>query len=178
MSFAVDLAERAGKVTLQYFNQPELQVDRKSDLSPVTAADKGAEELIRREIEKAFPTDSILGEEFGEKTGSSGYRWVLDPIDGTVSFISGVPLYSVLIALEHESDVLLGVIHMPALAETVCAARGLGCLWNGKPAHTSSVDDLSMARLVGPGTKLIYRQGKGAAFERLRDSCWVDRGVV
>ena len=126
LDFAVAIAREAGEITLQYFRQEGLAVDRKSDDSPVTIADRRAEEHLRGRIREGYPDDAILGEEFGEVAGSSGYRWILDPIDGTKSFIHGVPLYGTLVAVEHGGEGALGVIMIPALDECVYAAKGLG----------------------------------------------------
>lgn len=150
---ALSFAEEAGKLTLQHFRRPGLQVVRKGDGSPVTAADRAAESLLRERIQERFPTDAILGEEFGETAGDSGYRWVLDPIDGTKSFIHGVPLYTTLVAVmdhrnsEGEGTPLIGVIHSPATRETVSAAVLQGCwLKEGdaapRPASVSPVRSL------------------------------------
>src|SRR3954452_19512650 len=124
--FAREAALEAGRLTLRYFQSATLKVDTKSDASPVTIADREAEQLLRREIAKAFPNDALLGEEFGEQDGTSGYRWILDPIDGTKSFIHGVPLYSVLIGVEFRGESKIGVIHLPALAETAYACSQQG----------------------------------------------------
>jgi len=123
---AVAWARRAGDLTLTFFQRDDLDVELKADASPVTAADRGAEELLRAAIAERFPQDGILGEELGEKPGTSGYRWILDPIDGTKSFISGVPLYGTLIGVEHAGRSVVGVIHIPALGETAYAAVGQG----------------------------------------------------
>src|SRR3954454_14932833 len=113
-AFAVELALGAGEITLGYFKQP-ITVERKSDGSFVTNADREAEEYLRRTIESKFPADSILGEEGGLKTGRSGRCWVLDPIDGTFSFVHGVPFYGVLVALLVGDEPLVGVVNVPAL---------------------------------------------------------------
>lgn len=150
LEFAVEIARQAGDQTLKLFRSDQLDLDRKSDGSPVTAADRAAEELLRQRIGDQFPADAILGEEFGEKSGTSGYRWVLDPIDGTKSFVSGVPLYTTLVAVLHEEQPLIGVINAPAAGEMVYAARGSGC-WHiiddkaPKQCQVSQVDDLSEA---------------------------------
>ena len=127
---AVAIAREAGQFTLQFFRQSGVQIDRKADGSPVTVADRGAEELLRRRISEIFPADAILGEEFGEQPGTSGFRWVLDPIDGTKSFIHGVPLYTTLVAVIRDepegAKPLLGVIHAPATGEMAYAASGAG----------------------------------------------------
>jgi len=125
--FAVKIAQEAGDVTLRYFRRHDLQVERKADMSPVTIADRAAEERLRQRIAEKFPQDAILGEEFGVQTGTSGYQWVLDPIDGTKSFIHGVPLYTTLVAVLKDDRSCLGVIHAPATSETVYAQTGGGC---------------------------------------------------
>ncbi len=175
MDFAVGAAQDAGRLTLGYF-KAGIASERKPDDSPVTVADRAAEELLRGRIEQQYPDHGILGEEFGEKPGSGAARWILDPIDGTVSFVSGVPLYSVLVALEWTGEVVLGVIHLPALGETVYAARGLGCWWNGRAARVSDIADLSEARIACTSVKTMEKAGRTAAYERLRTRCRLDRG--
>lgn len=177
MEFASELARAAGALTLRYF-QTELQVERKADLSPVTAADRASEQLIRDRIAAAFPEDGILGEELGEQPGRSKRRWVVDPIDGTKSFVQGVPLYGVLIGLEGPEGAELGVVHLPALGELVCAARGEGCFWNGRPARVSAVAELSEACLSYTGAVNFEQAGPGAAaaWERLKRTTRIQRG--
>lgn len=170
LAFAVEAAQLAGQLTLGYFNTGTPH-ECKADRSPVTAADRAAEQLLRERIGRAFPDDAILGEEFGEQPGRSPARWILDPIDGTFSFIHGVPLYSVLIGYEFAGRMLVGVIHLPALHETVYAARGLGCWWNGRRARVSQASELSQATLLTGGGKLFDTHGRTAAFERLRRAC-------
>jgi histidinol-phosphatase len=154
LDFAVEIAREAGEVTLKYFRRDDLQVDRKADTSPVTIADRSAEEFLRERIGRRYPDDGIIGEEFGTLEGKSGYQWILDPIDGTKSFIHGVPLYTTLIAVLHNGEPLLGVVHAPAVAETVYAAKGGGCWYmsgaDAKPraARVSAVSKLSESLLV------------------------------
>lgn len=154
MNFAVEIAREAGEVTRRYFRRGDLVVDRKSDHSPVTIADKSAEELLRKRIGGRFSSDGIIGEEFGETAGSSGYKWVLDPIDGTKSFIHGVPLYTTLVAVLREDEPLVGVIHAPALHETVWAAKNCGCWYQptadaeASVARVSTIEQLSEGLLV------------------------------
>ena len=124
LDIARSIALQAGEVTLQHFQTRQISVERKSDDSPVTIADREAEQLLRREIQAHFPEDAILGEEFEDVEGHSGYRWILDPIDGTKSFICGIPLYSTLIGIECDGTAVVGVIHMPALREMVYAGSG------------------------------------------------------
>jgi histidinol-phosphatase len=127
LDHAVGLARRAGDLTLSWFRQRGLRVDTKADRTPVTDADRAAERLVRDELSSRYPDDGIIGEEEGTVAGRSGRRWVVDPIDGTYGFIHGVPLYATLLALLDDDGPVVGVIHLPALGETVWAGRGLGC---------------------------------------------------
>jgi histidinol phosphatase-like enzyme (inositol monophosphatase family) len=145
---AVELTRRAGELTLGYFRSAALAVDWKEDGTPVTQADRRAERLIRAELESRHPGDGILGEEESEKPSRTGRRWIIDPIDGTKAFTHGVALYSNLLALEDERGIALGVINMPALGETVYAARGLGCYHNGARARVSTRDELAGSYLT------------------------------
>lgn len=147
LDFAVELAWRAGRVTLAYF-QTGPSTETKADGSIVTAADREAEALCRKLLEDRYPEDGIVGEELGTSRPQAARRWILDPIDGTISFARGVPLYGVLIALEEGEDAVAGVLHFPGLGETVWAARGQGCWWNGRPARVSPVGQLSQATLL------------------------------
>ena len=128
---AKKIAVDAGNVTLKYFQSSEYSVEKKSDRTPVTIADRDCETHLRKWILDAFPNDGIVGEEFGEQAGTSGYRWILDPIDGTKSFISGVPLYGTMVGLEFDSDSVVGVVYIPGLDEGVFACKGHGC-WHFK----------------------------------------------
>lgn len=175
LEFAVNAAEAAGVLTLGHFRAGTVP-EMKADNTPVTIADRAAEEYLRKRIAAAFPGHGIVGEEFGEERGAGPGRWILDPIDGTMSFISGVPLYSVLVGFEWAGAAVAGVIHFPALRETLWGACGLGAWWNGRRARASDVADLGQARLIATCTKLIYAHGRGPAYERLRAACYTDRG--
>jgi histidinol phosphatase-like enzyme (inositol monophosphatase family) len=137
LDLAVTLLRAAGERTLRWFRSSDLEVERKGDGTPVTAADRDAERFIRERLADAFPDDGVLGEEEAPTAGTSGRRWILDPIDGTKAFTCGVPLYSNLLALEDEHGIAVGVINLPALGETVWAGRGLGCFSNDGPARVS-----------------------------------------
>ena len=158
LDFATDAAWQAGRITLQYF-QTGVEVEEKADESPVTAADKGAETKLRELIEARFPDDGIVGEEHGDKKGTTGRRWILDPIDGTKSFVHGVPLYGVLIGVEVEDKPAVGVVHFPALNEMICAASGLGCTWNGRPTRVSDISDIQDATVIL--TDFVNGHGRG-----------------
>jgi histidinol phosphatase-like enzyme (inositol monophosphatase family) len=147
LDFAVQLAREAGALFLTHF-KGSFSVERKADQSLVSAVDRELERLLRRRISEIFPDDSITGEEENERRGSSGRRWIIDPIDGTYSFVHGVPFYGVLIALEFQDEALLGVVNLPALDEIVYAARGWGCFWNCEPTRVSTVSSLNQALLL------------------------------
>jgi histidinol-phosphatase len=154
LQLAIAIAQEAGDVTLRHFRRHDLQVERKADKTPVTIADRAAEELLRKRIAERFPDDAIIGEEFGATHGSSGYQWALDPIDGTKSFVHGVPLYTTLVAVLRDQQPLLGVIHAPAAAETVYASAGGGCWYvsekgaQPRPARASTVPRLAEGLLL------------------------------
>jgi histidinol-phosphatase len=157
---ALAMAREVGERTLWHFRggSGTLSPEAKQDGSPVTIADREAEQELRRAIESRFPADGVLGEEFGETPGSSGYRWILDPIDGTKSFVRGVPLWGMLIAIEHRGRSSAGLISMPALDEMVYAREGGGA-WHAAhgatgPARVSSVGTLGDALLCT--TSLSY----------------------
>lgn len=148
---AVDLLRRAGELTLKWFRSATLEIERKGDGTPVTAADKAAERFLREEIIRRYPEDGIIGEEEASREGNSGRTWIVDPIDGTKAFTHGVPLYCNLLAVNDEEGPAIGVINLPALGETVYAGRGLGCFDNGRPAEVSSRNRLAGAYLSSCG---------------------------
>jgi histidinol phosphatase-like enzyme (inositol monophosphatase family) len=180
LEFAVSAAREAGRLTLKFFQQSGLRVDRKEDRSPVTEADRSAEQLLRKRIGERFPEDGIVGEEFGEAPGRSGQRWILDPIDGTKSFICGVPVYGTLVALEHEGRGALGVIYAPGLDECVYAALGQGA-WFTKGETPPRRAQVSQRRSLAEGTFLTSQvdlfdgRGAGEAFRRLQAKAYITR---
>jgi histidinol phosphatase-like enzyme (inositol monophosphatase family) len=160
-------------VTLESFGS-RLRPEFKDDGSPVTAVDRASEEELRRTIRRSFPRHTILGEEGGESEGDPRVRWILDPIDGTKSFIHGVPLYSVLVAVEVDGRPSVGVVHLPALGETVEAAVGLGCRWNGKTAHVSPTERLSEATVLTTSVRAL--EAEGVPFRRIASATRTQRG--
>ncbi len=166
LDFAIDTAVQAGRITLGYF-QRGTGVEEKEDLSPVTVADREAEEYVRSRINDAYPRFGILGEEFGEEDAGASRRWIVDPIDGTKSFIRGVPLYGVLLALEVEGNIEVGVAHFPALGETVWAARGEGCYLNGQRCWTRSTSDLAQAFVSFTDAASFERYGRSQAWRNI-----------
>jgi histidinol-phosphatase len=151
LGVATSLVRQAGELTLQWFRSSELAIERKGDGSPVTEADKAAEAFLRRELEKLFPDDAIVGEEHDDTPGSSGRTWVIDPIDGTKAFTRGVPLFTNLLALNDEHGPAIGIVNAPAANELVAAGRGLGCTWNGSPCAVSTKDTLQGAVVTTSG---------------------------
>jgi len=176
LDVAMAAAYEAGRRTLASFRTP-LPVEWKSDGSPVTAADRESEGVLRAVISRAFPEHDILGEEGGLTRGTEPYRWIVDPIDGTIAFSHGVPLYGVLVGVEARTEPVAGVIYLPALDEMIAAARGLGCTWNGRPARVSTTRDLGSAMLLCSSARECRRQGPGyglLAESVLRERTWGD----
>jgi histidinol phosphatase-like enzyme (inositol monophosphatase family) len=167
LDFAVRLARDAGTITQQYF-KGSFTPERKTDNSLVTTADREAEKYLRDRLGQTFPNDAILGEEEGNKTGRSNRRWIVDPLDGTFSFVHGVPLYGVLVGLEIEGEPVLGVVSLPALDEMIYAARGTGCFWNGDQAHVSVTANLEEALLLATDFGSCHQQGFGKAADALQ----------
>ncbi|MBI1387593.1 MAG: histidinol-phosphatase [bacterium] len=155
--FALELAGAAGKNTLKYFRQ-EFEIEKKADSSPVTIADRSTEELLRTEIEKRFPDDGIVGEEFGVKEGRSGRRWILDPIDGTKSFVRGFPCYGNMIAVVDGDEPAIGVVNFPAMSEMVSAMVGEGCYYNGEHCQVSDVSSAAAATVLSSDFRDIARR--------------------
>ena len=174
IQFAVELARGAGDITLKYFRRTP-ETTTKTDGSYVTIADREAEAYIRRQIRERFPDDGILGEEEGESQGRSGRRWIIDPIDGTFSFVHGVPFYGVLIGVETDGEMSAGVINIPALGELVSAAKGLGCYLNGEPTQVSQTRRLEDALLLCTDFTACERYGFGEAAKRLQSRARTSR---
>jgi histidinol phosphatase-like enzyme (inositol monophosphatase family) len=167
-------ADEAGRFALGHF-KTGLAVEAKADGSPVTIADRGAEERLRATLGAAFPADGILGEELGETSGASGRRWIIDPIDGTQSFIRGVPLWGVLVALEDRGECVVGVVALPALGETLWAVRGGGAFVNGAPARVSTTP-LADATICTSDASPRHFGDKHAGFGRLLERTARHRG--
>ncbi len=173
---AVEAVRTAGALTLEYFQDATLAVELKADRTPVTAADRGAEQRIRALLEQAFPRDGILGEEQGEQVGTSGRRWIVDPIDGTQSFVRGVPLYGVLIGLEVEGECVVGAMGLPALSTTLWAARGEGAWRDGMRIRVASTRALGEATLLSSDIHPDHLGTHHAGFQRLLAACARYRG--
>lgn len=181
LDVAIRAARSAGQVALDYFQQLNFQVHTKQDGTPVTVADREAETELRRQIEQAFGDDEIVGEEFPSRAGHSGFRWIVDPIDGTKSFIHGVPLFGTLVGVEYAGRCAIGVIHLPALNECVYAARDEGA-WHvrgdeaPRPARVSAVKTLSEGLFCCGSVSTFVAEGRAEAFEQLRAASKLARG--
>ena len=138
---------RAGRLALDYFERG-VAVESKADQTPVTVADRGAEQLLREAIEREFPDDGFLGEELGDRPTRTGYKWIIDPIDATKNFIRGIPLFATLVGLEQQGQMVAGFAYVPALGYLYHAVRGGGAFKNDRPIHASSIDQLEEAQLV------------------------------
>ncbi|MFP4416359.1 MAG: inositol monophosphatase family protein [Fibrobacterota bacterium] len=150
LGLLLQAALRAGDIHLSGRPSPE-SIHHKQDRSPVTEVDRRCEALIRDILLTRYPRDGFMGEESGAVQGSSGRRWIVDPVDGTRPFIRGIPTHSVLIALEDEQELVCAAIHLPALKETYWAEKGIGAFCNGKPIHVSTTGSLNRAMGSGLG---------------------------
>lgn len=176
LQLAVDAGKAAGRRTLEYFGRGNYEVELKQDSSPVTVADREAETYLRERIAQTFPEDAIVGEEFDDRDGTSGYRWILDPIDGTKSFVHGVPLYGTMVGVEHEGRAVVGVVSIAALDETVYAATGQGA-WHIRgdqeavAARVSDCARLDEAVLLTTDVEAIEKYKSRAAYDALAAQC-------
>src|SRR5216684_2509808 len=165
LALAIDLADAAGEAIRPYFRQP-LAVEDKPDLSPVTAADRAAEAAMRHLIAERFPAHGIFGEEFGREREEAEFTWVLDPIDGTKSFISGVPLFGTLIALAYRGRPILGIIDQPILRERWIGASGRPTILNDTPIRCRPCAALAAATVFSTSPDM-FKGGDAAAFARV-----------
>jgi histidinol-phosphatase len=172
---ALRMASEAGKIILSYF-QTSIQVETKTDNSPVTIADRKSEEALRKLMERHTPGYGIIGEEFGAQAGKADREWVIDPIDGTKAFIHGVPLFGTLLALLEGGKPVLGVISLPALGHVMHASLGGGCHLDGKPCRVSAVARIEDSLLLDGSVSTMERLGHGPAWTALRTRAKLHRG--
>lgn len=166
-AFMLELARASGDFIVPLYGEAGLAVDRKADQTPVTAADRGAEELMRGLIARKFPGHGIIGEEFGEDRSDAEFVWVLDPVDGTKSFISGVPLWGTLIALLHQGNPVLGCIHQPVLGQ-LAIGDGKSTQLNGKPVRCRPTKQLEEATVLATSLRRRALPGIEELFDRAR----------
>lgn len=181
LQLAISLGDDARAIALKHFDPAGIAFDDKSDGSPVTIADRTIEETLRVSIEREFPDDGIIGEEFGVRDSRSGYTWVIDPIDGTRAYARGIPIFSTLIAVLQNDRAVVGYASMPVWNESVYAVRAGGCTWNpaggmARQARVSTQTDLSKALVETIQPHGYLEVGAYPAFERLARAAWRTRG--
>ncbi len=172
---AIEAAHKAGNLALGYY-ETTFDIEHKADSSPVTIADKRAEELIRSMVASAFPHDGFLGEEFGDQPGSSGFRWIIDPIDGTKSFIRHIPIWATLLGLEYNGEQIAGVAFAPVFGMTYRAVRGGGAFMNERRIRVSDVSTLADSLLCYSSIGWFTRSGREKAFIELANRTSRQRG--
>lgn len=175
MEAALEVARLTSLVALRYYKQ-DLIVEAKGDGSPVTLADRAAEQLAREWIHARFPADGVLGEEFGETPGASNRRWLLDPIDGTKSFVRGVPLWGTCVAVCEGNDVLAGAAAYPAVEEFIAAAPGEGCWHNGTRCRVSITDAIENATVLVTDDRNFPSAAQRTGWDRLSQRAAISRG--
>lgn len=171
---AAELARLTGMVALQHYRS-NLAVETKADGSPVTAADRAAETAARAWVSSRFPNDGILGEEMGEERPGAPRRWIIDPIDGTKSFVRGTPLWGSLVALCEGTRVLAGAAYFPAVNELIAAAPGAGCWWNGSRCRVSNVDAIDKATVLTTDERFRDRPERRSGWLALSTAAAVSR---
>ncbi len=155
---AIEAAQQGGQHALSYFDT-ELTVESKADASPVTIADRETEALLRQRLLGVFPHDGFLGEESGDTPGSTGFRWIIDPIDGTRSFVRGIPIWATLIGLQYQGQQIAGVACIPALKQTFRALRGDGAFRDDRAIHVSGIDSFAKAQLFYSSLSWFIKAG-------------------
>jgi histidinol-phosphatase len=178
LELALELADLADAVALPRFRAKDLAVETKSDDSPVTEADRGAEAVMRRALSAARSDHAVLGEEEGlVGPFDATHRWVLDPIDGTANYVRGIPIWATLIALMEGEDVVTGVVSAPALGRRWWAARGEGAYADGTAIRVSGITALADSHLAHGGVGTFYEYGHGDALVDLTRRVWRSRGI-
>lgn len=174
LEVAIEAARAAGEVALKYYRQG-FEVAIKSDQSPVTQADREAEQVIIRTIRSAFPDHGFLGEEFGAQ-GNREVRWIIDPIDGTRNFVRHIPIWAVLLGLEERGEITAGVILNPVTGDLYAARRGQGAFANGERIRVSDLSTPERALMVHASLNLICKAGVWDGFVRLVEATERQRG--
>jgi histidinol-phosphatase len=174
LTFALSATYEAGQSTLGLFNRA-IKPDLKEDQTPVTEADRGAEEIIRHLIEKQYPGETVFGEEQG-LTGHSDQRWVIDPIDGTKSFVAGVPLYATLLSYEEAGEVQVACCFIPTLGEMYYASKGGGAFLNGRAIRARQNADLTDALLLNGSFKSLEKYSRLGGWMKLASQARMTRG--
>lgn len=175
LQLALRLADLADAISLDRFRAEDLVIQTKPDMTPVSDADRTVEEAIRKHLDVERPGHAVVGEEMGAQ-GDSPWRWIIDPIDGTKNYMRGVPVWATLIALEHQGQVVTGVVSAPALRRRWWASRGEGAFCDGRPIHTSGVRELADASLSHSSIESWRGHPLEAGFQALTAAVWRTRG--
>jgi len=170
-----ELSLKAGAIVRRFYNS-QYEVEHKPDDSPVTQADREVETFLRQELEKRFPDYSIQGEEFGETKKSGSHRWIIDPIDGTKSFVMRTPLFGVMIALERDGSPVLGSIYFPIQDQMLIGSAETGTFLNGKSCSVSQTTDLSRATMILTNPLELISEERGKPLQRLARKVRLVRG--
>ena len=171
LALALSLADTADEITMRRFRARDLHVDTKPDQTPVTEADRAVETAVRDRLASDRPRDAVVGEEFGA-SGTGARRWIVDPIDGTKSFVRGVPAWATLLALEVDGAFVVGIASAPALGRRWWARTGGGAFVNGDPIRVSDVGRLEDAHVCAPSIRAFDQARLGAAFRAVIERCW------
>lgn len=168
-------AQQAGKIALGYY-ETSLEVEWKHDESPVTIADRETEQSLRTTLKKHFPADGFLGEEYGDEPSQSGYRWIIDPIDGTRNFVRGIPIWGTLLGLEYQGEMIAGVAVAPPMGQTFHALRGAGAFRDNTPIHVSNINQFSKSQVFYSSISWFTKAGREKEFLKLASLTERQRG--
>jgi histidinol-phosphatase len=172
LALALALADVADGITMPRFRAHDLHVETKPDLTPVSEADRAVEDAVRARLTVDRPDDGVLGEEMGETGTGAPRRWIVDPIDGTMSYVRGVPAWATLIALEVEDDLVVGVVSAPALGRRWWASRGDGAFADGERIRVSEVRAIEDAHVCAPNERYFEERGLAAGWRAIARKCW------
>lgn len=175
LEYALKIVKASRRITLKYFRS-KIRVSYKSDKSPVTIADKSCEKFLTGELSKKFPHHGFYGEEFGDSSEGNEYRWIIDPIDGTRNFTRGIPYWGTLCGLEHDGEMVAGIMSLPALNKVYYASKKRGAFCNGKRIKVSRVKELEKSTLIFGGLSYFLGTKYERAFLKIAKSSYHDRG--
>jgi len=171
----IELAQKAAKIAMGYY-ETALDIEWKNDESPVTIADREAEKFLRSSLKQYFKQDGFLGEEYDDETGDSGYRWIIDPIDGTRNFVRGIPIWATLLGLEYKGEMLAGITVAPGLNQTYRALRGEGAFRNDIKINVSTINTLAASQLFYSSISWFVKAGMEKEFLALASATEKQRG--
>ncbi|MGO9752354.1 MAG: inositol monophosphatase family protein [Solirubrobacteraceae bacterium] len=177
LALALELADIADAITMQRYRASDLLIEIKPDMTPVTESDRAVELSLRERIAVVSPDDAVIGEEFGSSGDGHSRSWIIDPIDGTKSYVRGVPTWSTLIGLQVDGEITTGVVSMPALGRRWWASAGAGAFADGRQVHVSAVPALAQSQLAWSGIEDWDEIGRLDAIIALARACWRSRGI-